>query len=202
MKSIKLVINICIVVVIVAIIIVGGIIFSKYYNNHKNEQDIAKFLEQNYNINDTNNNLNYLSDENLNLQYKGYDVIGVIKIPKVNLSYPIIEALNDKDEALNISIIKFSGNELNGLGNVTLAGHNYYDNTMFAKLHELNVLDTIEIMGNNKNTVTYEVYQKLNVSPTDTTCLETKDEKVRELTLITCTKGNSERLVIKAKEIK
>lgn len=202
MKCKNLVINTCIVMVIVAIIILGFTIFKKYYNNHKNEEDIAEFIEENYNENYTTNNSNYSSDKNLNLQYKGYNVLGVIKIPKVNLNYPIIEALNDKDEALNISIIKFSSNEINGFGNVTLAGHNYYDNTMFAKLHELNVLDTIEIMDNNKNNVAYEVYKKYNVSPTDTTCLETKDDNIRELTLITCTKGNSERLVIKAKEIK
>lgn len=202
MKLKNLVINICIVIVIVAIIIVGSFIFRKYYNNYKNEQDIAEFLEQNYNENDINEDSNNSSNESLNLQYKGYNVLGVIKISKVDLNYPIIEALNDKDKALNISIIKFSGNEINGFGNVTLAGHNYYDNTMFAKLHELEILDKIEIIDNSKSVVTYEVYKKYNVSPTDTTCLETKDENVRELTLITCTKGNSERLVIKAKEIK
>ena len=84
MKCKNLVINICIIVVMVAIIIVGFMIFFKYYNNHKNEEDIAQFIEENYNENYTTNNSNYSSDKNLNLQYKGYNVLGVIKIPKVN----------------------------------------------------------------------------------------------------------------------
>lgn len=194
MKLKNLVINVCIIIVIIAILIVGYIIFKKYYSNYKNEQDISKFIIETYD--------NANSDSTSNLEYKGYKVLGIIKIPKIDLSYPIIDPINKKNEALNVSIIKFAGGNLNDFGNVTLAGHNYYDTTMFAKLHLLNKSDKIEIINNTKTSLIYEVYDIYNVSPDDTSPCDTNDKNSRELTLITCTKGNSERLVIKAKEIK
>ena len=190
------VINICIIVVIVLIIGIGYIIFKKYYGNHKNEQDISNFISENYDNLDNDSN-----NEKQNLEYKGYRVLGVIKIPKIDLNYPIIDPLNKKDEALNISIIKFAGGTINDFGNVTLAGHNYYDTTMFAKLHFLNISDKIEIVDNKNKSLIYEVYKKYNVSPNDTSIVESNDKRIKEITLITCTKGNSERLVIKAKEV-
>lgn len=195
MKLKNLVINLSIIIVIIAILILGYMIFKKYYGNYKNEQDISKFITENY------DNANSDSD-NIELEYKGYKVLGVIKISKIDLEYPIIDPLNKKDEALNISVIKFAGGKLNDFGNVTLAGHNYYDTTMFAKLHLLNKQDKIEIMDNTKTSLIYEVYDKYNVSPDDTSPCDINDKNSKEITLITCTKGNSERLVIKAKEVK
>lgn len=195
MKLKNLVINVSIIIVIVAIFIVGYIIFKKYYGNYKNEQDISKFITEVYDnstLNSTNNNL----------EYKGYKVLGIVKISKIDLMYPIIDPLNRKNDALNVSIIKFAGGNLNDFGNVTLAGHNYYDTTMFAKLHLLRKSDKIEIIDNTKTSFIYEVYDIYNVSPDDTSPCDSNDKNSRELTLITCTKGNSERLVIKAKEIK
>lgn len=205
----KTIINILIAIIVIAIVILGYYIFSKYYFNYKNEKNIDEYLKSNFEI--TNESIN---SENINLDnnvqnnipkaipmYKGYNVLGMIGIDKINLSYPIIEAHSKKDEALNISIVKFFGNNLNENGNVTLAGHNYYDSTMFAKLHMLQVGDKIKIIDSSKRLVEYEVYDIYNTSPNDITCLETTNYEIKELTLITCTKGNSQRLVIKAKEI-
>lgn len=202
MKWKSLIINFCIIIIVFLIIITGIILFKKYYNNHLNEKDISKFIEENYKNVNLGNDINNDSKQELDLEYKGYKVLGVLTIPKINLNYAVIDPLNNKDAALNVSVIKFSGGNLNDYGNVTLAGHNYYDTTMFAKLHLLNISDRIEIMDNTKATCIYSVYDKYTVSPDDTSCLKTNDNNVKELTLITCTKGNSKRLVIKAKEIK
>ena len=65
------------------------------------------------------------------LKYKEYNVIGLIKIPATNIEYPILEKTTM--ESMDISISRFSGGEINGYGNVSLAGHNNYSGTMFSK---------------------------------------------------------------------
>ena len=45
------------------------------------------------------------------------------------------------------------------------------------------------------------VYEIFVTDPNDVTILQTKDESIREVTLITCTNGNRERLILKAKEV-
>lgn len=199
----NLILNICIIIVVFFIIITGIMIFKKYYNNHLNEKDISKFIEENYKTTENVNKSDITENiSDIDLEYKGYKVLGIITIPKIDLAYPIIDPLNDKNTALNISIIKFAGGNLNEKGNVTLAGHNYYDNTMFAKLRYLNISDKIEVMDNKKVKVVYEIYDMKDVEPDDVSCIRTNDINEKELTLITCTKGNSKRLVVRAKEVK
>lgn len=198
----NIVINVFIVIVLIATIITGYIIFSKYYNNHLNEEEISNFINNEFFNQEILNNGIDKDASVKKVEYKGYQVIGIIKIDKINLSYPILEVPSGKDQAMSVSIIKFYGNNLNDDGNVTLAGHNYYDSTMFAKIHQLEKEDVIEIIDNKKQTVKYKVYDKYNTSPMNTDCLETTDGNVKEITLITCTKGNTERLVVKAREIK
>ena len=205
MKYTKIVLNIVIIGIVFAIIILGYSIFSKYYQNHLNEEDIMDFVSINY-LQNTNSMVTNKSEDTLNFEktittYKGYNVVGVISIDKIGISYPILDVPVNKDEALEVSVIKFSGGTLNENGNVTLAGHNYYDSTMFAKLHKLKVGDIATIIDNTKRVIDYEVYSIYSTSPMDTKCLETIDTNKKELTLITCTKGNLERLVVKLREI-
>jgi len=76
------------------------------------------------------------------IEYEGYQVIGIIKIEKINIEYPI---LNESSEAsMKKSIIKFWGDKLNQIGNVTLAGHNNMDGTMFGKINKLEIEDEIK----------------------------------------------------------
>ena len=44
------------------------------------------------------------------------------------------------------------------------------------------------------------IYNIFVTDPNDTSILETEDKTKRELTLITCKNGRSERLIIKARE--
>ena len=99
------------------------------------------------------------------------------------------------------SITKFWGPELNQIGNLTLAGHNNKDGTMFGKTKKLEKGDIIEIEDLYKNTVQYQIFDKYVIDPNDVSCVESIDPSTREVTLITCTNGNKNRLIIKAKEI-
>ena len=72
---------------------------------------------------------------------------------------------------------------------------------MFGKTKYLESGDIIELTDLNNVTIQYSIYDIFVTDPNDVTILQTKDESVREVTLITCTNGNKQRLILKAKEI-
>ena len=75
---------------------------------------------------------------------------------------------------------------------------------MFGKLHKLKNGDKAELTDLSGNTLKYQVYNKYVVEPTDTRCtsqLSAWNMQKRELTLITCTNGGKQRLVVKLREI-
>ena len=78
----------------------------------------------------------------------------------------------------------------------------YYENgKMFGKLHKLKNGDKAELTDMDGNTVTYQVYDKFVVQPTDTRCTSQLTNGRRELTLITCTNHGKQRLVVKLREV-
>lgn len=183
-------------ILIVAIIIISTLIGIKYFKSYKTEKEnketIASIKEQ------INKNDNPVSEIDKNI--KRYRVIGIIKIPKINLEYPILE--NTSVEALKLSITKFWGNKINEIGNVTLAGHNNLNGTMFGKIKKLEAGDIIELTDIQNTTLEYEVFDTYIIDPNDISCILPEQEDVREVTLITCTNGRENRFIIKAREIK
>jgi sortase A len=90
---------------------------------------------------------------------------------------------------------------VNEVGNLCLAGHNNYDGTMFGKVKKLELGDVINLTDLEGTIKQYTIYDKYITNPNDISITETKEFGSRELTLITCTNGNKERLIIKAREI-
>ena len=137
-------------------------------------------------------NNNYTTVKVLN----NISVIGSIEIPKINISYPIIQTVNK--DLLKISVCRFAGPLPNRIGNLCIAGHNYKNNLMFSKLHLLNIGDSIYIEDLNNTKLEYIIYTKFIVDENNLDC--TQDTNNIEITLITCNnRNNNERLVIKAK---
>ena len=60
--------------------------------------------------------------------------------------------------------------------------------------------DTIEISDTKGRTVTYEVYDKYVVAPTDVECTNQHTNGKKEITLITCTDDSKHRVIVKAVE--
>ena len=183
-------------ILIISIILVIGLILIKNIESNENEKKNQEGVEVFSNVDDT---------QKQELTMDGYKVIGIIQIPVINLEYPILEMdISNPEEAkepMRLAIIKYWGGDVNGYGNLSLAGHNNYNGTMFGKTKNLKIGDTIELTDLNNQTVQYQIYDIFKTDPNDVTILETKDESVREVTLITCTNGNRERLILKAKEI-
>ena len=74
---------------------------------------------------------------------------------------------------------------------------------MFGNLPAIANGDIIELTDTKYGrTVRYEVYDRYQVVPDDTACTSQLTGGKREITLITCKEYGTQRLVVKAKEIK
>ncbi len=125
-------------------------------------------------------------------------VIGLLKIDKIDLLYPILSTTTD--ELLKISPCRFYGPMPNEVGNLCIAGHNYANQKHFGKLSVLSSGDTIQIYDLNSTPVDYIIYKTSEVTANDTSCLNQNTNGAREVTLITCNTIKGTRVVIKAKE--
>jgi len=186
--------KIILICLIIAAIIVGTLVTIKYFNLYKNETEVKQVIAS---INEEFKNSDKPIKE-INQQIQGHKVVGIIKIPKIELEYPILETTTK--ETLNLSITKFWGNQINEIGNVSLAGHNNLNGTMFGKTKKLEVGDIIELTDIQNVTLKYKIFKMYVIDPNDISCILPEQEGTREVTLITCTNGNKNRLIVKARE--
>lgn len=195
----KKIYNIILIILVILLLVVISIIISKHTKNKIKENELTNIVTQiktqlNNQINEQQNSTNKIETT-----YKGYNIVGIIKIPKINIEYPIIEKTSN--ETMALSITKFWGNNVNDIGNFAMAGHNYFDSTMFSNTKKLTIGDIIEMTDLQGNSVEYAVFEKYTVNPNDTDCIKCVKENTREITLITCINGRSNRLIVKAREI-
>ena len=104
----KKIYNIILIILALILLVVISIIAFKRINNQIKEKelintvaDIKVKLEE---IKESEN------DEKTITKYKGYDIVGIIEIPKINIEYPILEIGNidpeSAKEPMKISEIK------------------------------------------------------------------------------------------------
>ena len=129
----------CLVSLIVCIIFLFNLLKSR------NQEKLSKNLLNSYNLTTLyqSHSINSISS------YSSPFVIGILKIDKINLNYPILSQTND--ELLKISLCKFAGPMPNEIGNLCIVGHNYIDNRFFSRLNELITGDEIEIYDLTRN---------------------------------------------------
>ena len=127
-------------------------------------------------------------------------VIGIIKINKINLNYPILSYTTN--DLLEISLCRFAGPMPNEIGNLCIAGHNYVDYKFFSRLYELKLNDLIEIYDLSGNMIKYSIYDIYETPPNDISCINQDTNNNKIITLLTCNNVNGKRLVIVAKENK
>lgn len=186
--------DILLVMLIIIAIVVGILICNKYIGRQKNEKKLSEIVSAIENI-----DVAKAQKKQEKIKIEGYEVEGIIEIPKINIKYPIINETNDA--AMKVSITKFWGNKINEIGNYTMAGHNNKDGTMFGKTKYLEIGDTIKMTDLSLNTIEYEIFKIYTIDPDDVTCVESIEPGTREITLITCTNGHKNRLITKAREI-
>ena len=194
----KKVIIISITVILIIIATISTFFIVKYFMN-KNK---INYVYEEYSNDNTqkrldteNNNTELDSTDNLMLHIDGENVLGVIKIDKINFEGLIYEGTSMQTLAKGVGHFK---NTPYLEGNVCLAAHN--TNSYWAKLHTLSTEDTIHytcFLGTKE----YKISSISKISETDWSSLENTDTNT--LTLITCVKGQKNlRLCVQAKEIK
>lgn len=145
-------------------------------------------------------NENEISSSYTALDGTNYSIDARIRIPSIGIEYPVLSETSD--ELLKISVNKYwAPNGANEVGNYCIVGHNYRNGKMFGRLHELANGDRVELEDLTGRKVTYQVYNKYVVKPTDTRCTSQKTNGKKELTLITCTNYGKERLIVKCRQI-
>lgn len=136
---------------------------------------------------------------NIPKEIEGFTVVGKIEIPKIKFETYILSETSK--ESLSVSVTKFYGPELNGVGNFCIVGHHYNKPTMFGKLKDVECGDIIKITDIYGQYVTYKVYDIFKVNPDEIECLNQETNGEREITLITCTATALKRLIVKAVEV-
>lgn len=177
---------------IIICIIIALYLLSSYFSKLSQTRK-TNILKDKYNVSTLySNNSNYSTIKLSN----DISIIGLIEIPSINISYPILE--NSSEELLKISVCRFFGPLPNRNGNLCIAGHNYKNSMMFSKLYKLNINDSIFITDLNNVRLEYIIYEKFKVKENNLDC--TKDTSDTQITLITCNDtNNKERIVVKAK---
>ena len=158
-------------------------------------EKISKKLLNNYNLTTLYQTETPSSQQSSNVPF----IIGIIKIDKIDLNYPILSQTND--DLLKVSVCRFAGPMPNEVGNLCIVGHNYIDTRFFSRLDELLNGDEIKIYDLNGNNIVYEVYNKYEVNFNDLTCTNQNVNNKKIVTLITCDNINGlKRLIIHAKQ--
>ena len=128
---------------------------------------------------------------------KGFEIIGKIEIPKLNVEKYILGETTTK--SLKASVTKVCGPNINKIGNFCIAGHNY--NKIFGKIKTLKKNDKIILTDVYGDSTIYEIYNIYKTSPKDISCLNQETNSEKEITLITCTAGATKRVIVKAVEV-
>lgn len=125
-----------------------------------------------------------------------YAELGVIKIPKLNLSQHVLEGTEGRQ--MHYGVGHVSGTAvIGGEGNCALAGHN---TTSFRYLDKLSEGDAVFLEA-GKKTFSYSIFETLTVPPTETEVLDRMPGESATLTLITCTPylTGANRLIVRAR---
>ena len=130
---------------------------------------------------------------------KKYETVGIVRIPKLNITYPILSKTTDA--LMKVSACKFHGANPNEIGNLCIIAHNYRrKGVFFSDVPDLVVGDIVEIQDLSQKVIKYEVYDIHTVLPDNVADTTQKTNGKKEVTLITCTDDSKQRVIVKCKE--
>ena len=211
--------TILLIIIIVAIIILLGYLGYSSLKSSKIDQEASEFV-QTFTTDTSEENSNSTTKENVIVdgnievedisstgssstskkkQYKGFNVLGTIEIPKNNVSYPILERPSAKALEVAVAALYPKNAVLNSKGNVVIIGHNYRNGKFFSNNKKLSNGDKIYITDLDNNKVTYIIYKIFETSENDTDFYNRDTNGAREITLSTCTDDATKRTIIFAK---
>ena len=210
------VLTVILVIVIIAILGLLGFLGYDYYQKYVVTKDTGEFVDNfegefadgeandnqtenttEGNISDQLTNANNSSSGTTNATYKGFGVLGTMEIPVINFSYPVLEKVTKS--SIETSVAFLCGPGLNEPGNSVIIGHNYRNGLFFSNNKKLNIGDKIYIRDLTGRKLTYNIYDKFEATPEDTSFYQRDTGGVAEVTLSTCTDDSSARIIILAR---
>ena len=225
-KTLTVILIIAIIAIIGLLIFFGIDVYRKYYIETAAGDAVEEFQNKVLNpipSTDDDNNNTILNDVEPNVDlnaiytgdnentessgsgvtYMGYDVIGTIEIPEIDIEYPIIADDQASINSLNVAIVKLYPDTigLNEVGNTVLVGHNYRNGTFFSNNKRLQEGDKIYITDLSGERVEYVITNKYETSTSDSEYMNRDTNGKREISLSTCTDDTTGRLIIWAEEV-
>ena len=188
--------------IILFISIIGFIIFSLLFvlyiyditQKNKTSKNLASSFSVSYLY---SQNPSYTAAlQNSDVKKESPFVIGILKIDKIKLDYPILSDVSD--ELLKIAPCRFAGPLPNNVGNLCIAGHNYLDNTFFARISSLKIDDEFTIYGLDGKSLDYKIFDKKEVESTDLSCTLQDTNGKKMVTLMTCNSIKKTRIIVQA----
>lgn len=122
------------------------------------------------------------------VQIDGYDYVGYLTIPALNLELPVMNEWDYK--RLKISPCRYSGSVKTG--DMVIAAHNYKKH--FGRLLKLSQGDEIYFTDMDGKKYSYSVQTVESLTPT---AIEEMTSGEYELTLFTCTYGGKSRITVR-----
>ena len=182
-------------------------VLEEFDNNISNKEDNTNQIVENtieeiptINVIETDNggNSSSSSSSTKKVTYKGYNVVGKIEIPSIDLAYPILERTTPDSIELAVSVLYGPGP--NQIGNTTIVGHNYRNGSFFGNNDKLVLGDKIYITDNSGTRLKYNIYNIYETTPDDSDFITRDTNGKREISLSTCTDNSKSRLIIWAVE--
>ena len=182
-------------------------VLEEFDNNISNKEDNTNQVVENtieeiptINVIETDNggNSSSSSSSTKKVTYKGYNVVGKIEIPSIDLAYPILERTTPDSIELAVSVLYGPGP--NQIGNTTIVGHNYRNGSFFGNNDKLVLGDKIYITDNSGTRLKYNIYNIYETTPDDSDFITRDTNGKREISLSTCTDNSKSRLIIWAVE--
>ncbi|TDM39889.1 class C sortase [Macrococcoides goetzii] len=129
---------------------------------------------------------------------KSEEIIATVKIPKLKLHYPVFDGATPENLNKGVSRVTGTSYPVGGLStNSVLAAHSYSPfQEWFTHIDRLKNDDKV-IVNNFKEKLTYQVYDRVIVTPDKVEAMDIKKGK-DIITLLTCTPDGSKRLLIYA----
>jgi sortase A len=178
------------ILIIVGLAIIVSIVYKKI-DTSKKQKELQNILEE-----VINEEPKELTEEEEQKLINGYTPIALIEIPSINLSQGLVEGITD--DVLQYYLGHFENSAMPGeKGNFAVAGHRVSDySEAFVNLYKTEIGDKIIVKANKKEYV-YEITDNFIVSPEDVSVLDDTEEAT--ITLVTCTVGAKERVIVKGK---
>lgn len=170
-------------------------------NEDQNNSTVENVTVSNVEVDNANNSNNSNSSDGSGktIQFQGYNVVGKMEIPAIDLEYHILEKATPSSIEAALAV-QYTANGLNEVGNTLIVGHNYRNGSFFGSNDKLQLGDKVYITDTTGRRIKYNIYNIYETSPEDGDFIMRDTNGKREVSLSTCTDNSKARLIIWAVE--